>query len=111
MRVVHVGHGVEGGNLSGGQQIDRRQAAHPAAHHVVELQVAGTQDDNERDRSTPGSRADGIHKFAGLSAGPVVEANQHHVDSAGIAHEHSGGVEQFLEDLLIGCEVEFAGES
>ena len=46
-----------------------------------------------------------------MSSGPIVEANQDDVDAAGIAGEQSGGIEQFLKDLVVRGEAEFAGES
>ena len=110
VRIVHVRHRVEGGDFGGGEQIDRGQSGHAAAHHIVELEGAGTQDDNQRHGHTPGCAAHGIDKFDGLSGRPVVEADQHDVDAACIAREQARGVEQFLKNLVIGGEAELGGE-
>ena len=76
VRIVDFGHGVEGGDLGGGEQVDGGQVRDAAAHLVVQLDGAGTQDDDQRDRHARGGGAHGIDEFGGLSGGPIVEADQ-----------------------------------
>src|SRR6185436_11071981 len=70
-----------------------------------------TEDEDQRRGGMHGRGAYGIEKLRCLSSRPIVEANQDYVDAAGIAGEQSGGIEQFLKDLVVGGEAEFAGES
>ena len=54
-----------------------------------------------------GGGAHGVEEFRGPAGGPIVRAYQNDVDAAGIAGEEAGGVEQFLEHLLVGGEAKF----
>ena len=109
--VVHLRHRVEGGDFGGGEQVDRGQSGDAAAHLLVQLDGAWTQHDDQRDTHASGRGAHGIHESGGLSGGPVVETDQHHIDAAGIAAEQSRGVEQFLKDLMVGGEAQVGGQS
>ena len=102
MRIVHFGHGVQGGDLRSGQQVDGGQVRDTAWTDIFQWNGGWTEDEDQRDSCDARPRCARASRNSDVSSiGPVVEANQDHVDAAGITGEQSGGIEQFLKDLVV----------
>src|SRR4029077_14988024 len=93
------------------EQVDGGQIRDATPHLVVQLNCAGTEDDDQGYRSTGSGSAYGIDELGGLGGAPIVKADERDVNAAGIPGEQPAGVQQFLKDLVVGGEGEFGGES
>ena len=76
VRIVDFRHRIQGGDLGGSKQVDGGQVRDTAPDLVVQLDGAGTQNEDQRNRRTSGGGAYGIDEFSGLCGAPIVEADQ-----------------------------------
>ncbi len=112
VRIVDFGHRVEGGDLCGGEEVDGGQAGDAA--RGLRRRTGWRRDTGRRCRGTavrPAAARTASTNSAAWAAAQSSKRTSDDVDAAGIAGEETGGVEQFLKDLVVGGEAEFGGKS
>src|SRR4051812_34800588 len=54
---------------------------------------------------------DNAHELIRLRGGPVFGTYEDHIDAAAVARKDTGGVEKFLEDLVVSGKADLAGKA